>query len=79
MSPSLIPQAVHAQAVQASPLHIVCGWCKRVIREGDRSKPWSHGICADDAETFRAQAITVCQGEQPDELGATVNVARGRR
>jgi hypothetical protein len=26
-------------------LHTVCAWCQRVMVEGDRTKPTSHGIC----------------------------------
>jgi hypothetical protein len=41
----------------ASPLHVVCAWCKSVIVQGDESQPVSHGCCPGCVEKVGAENI----------------------
>jgi uncharacterized paraquat-inducible protein A len=34
---------------------VICAWCKKVLAEGDKSVPPSHGICPRCAQKMRAQ------------------------
>jgi hypothetical protein len=36
-------------------LHVQCAWCGIVMREGDRTQPTSHGLCASCATKFEQE------------------------
>ncbi len=42
-----------ASTPAAAGLHTVCAWCLVVLKEGDRSRPWSHGICSPCSAEWR--------------------------